>query len=237
MNELIISGNTISLVEKKIIHTTTIDEFKQSLIDSAPMNTAILPIGCKAMASTPKNGSYVYVIERQPGITSFSFHKEKGRAETVAEYAISLPFIQFYVKLRACPMGYAFSGLYLSCTKKPIMDMKDDIFVLPIPNVFSGGERKVCTGAIEVSMGNPARICEELIATFFAAPSNLDLSMDYPLALCKTGKGHEECLKEWQRLSEDNPLFGISADGIKDKSFSLHKSTFETRMKCVMEMD
>lgn len=236
MQELLISGDTISLVEKKIIHTTTIEAFKQSMINSAPTSTGILPVGCKAMLKKPSASLACYVVERQPGITALAFHRDKGNAKSVKDYKISLPFIQFYIALRECPLGYALKGLYLSCSKVPITDEKSEVAVLPLPNIFGNGEGKVCTGEISVSMGSPAVICEDIISSFFAAPSNLDLSMDYPRELRSEGNDHQNCLRQWQTLSESNPLFGIS-NGINYRKFTNHSSTFIGRMMFAAERD
>ena len=233
MQELLISGNTISLVEKRVVHTTTIDEFEKAILNMSPLKSEILPAGCKAFIRNHSEGLSCYVVERLPGLTSLTFHTHRHRTDDLQDYLLSLPFMQFYVLLRDCPAGYAFCSVYLSCTKVPIRSYKDHIYVMPLPNIFADGEGKVCTGDIQVSMATPADACEELISSFFSAPSNLDLSLHYPDALRANGSSHENALNTWRKLSEGNPLFGISKD-ITYRDFAHHESCFEARINHVM---
>lgn len=233
MTELIISGDTISLVEKKIVHTTTIKDFEQSIVKLSPLRSEILPVGCKAFVTNPAAGVSCYVVERLPGLTSLTFHKHKHATDDLQDFLISLPFMQFYVVLKECPAGYAFVAVYLSCTKVPIRTYEDHVYIMSLPNIFNGGEGKVCTGDIRVAMSNPSTACEELISSFFSAPSNLDLSMRYPRELAKGGDNHQAALSKWAELSNGNPLFGISKD-ITYHSFSNHESTFGKRIDYIM---
>ena len=233
MKELQIDGNTISVVEKKIVHTTTIDAFLETLAKTQSINTGILPSGCKLLFKAQGGKTSVYVIERHPGITALAFHEEKHRASTVKDIKLSLPFIQFYVALTPCPKGYAFQGVFTSCTKIPLMHMEDPVFVLPLPNIFDRGEGKVCTGDISVSMGSPAQICEELVSAFFSAPSNLDLSAEYPREI-SVRNDHKKSLEAWQEKSEGNPLFGISKEITYNQFSSCDKSTLDGRIKNII---
>ena len=235
MKELQIDGNTISVVEKKIVHTTTIDAFLETLAKTQSINTGILPSGCKLLFKAQGGKTSVYVIERHPGITALAFHEEKHRASTVKDIKLSLPFIQFYVCLRKCDKGYSFLSLHMSCTKKPIMNETDPVYILPLPNIFGGGVRNVCTGEIKVSMQDPRVICEEVVSGFFAAPSNRDLSMTYPRVL-GGNNDHDKALKRWEELSESNPLFGISKD-IEYQKMPVGGGTFRERIANVMGAD
>ena len=235
MKELVIKGDFVEVVEKTVVHTTTVEEFCKAVSSKQPMRTGILPAMCKYLQIEPQTNSMCYVIERQPGITAMLYHNNKGSRSDLREYKVSLPFIQFYVCLRKCDKGYSFLHLHMSCTKKPIMNETDLVYILPLPNIFGGGVRNVCTGEIKVSMQDPRVICEEVVSGFFAAPSNRDLGMTYPSVL-GGNTDHDKALKRWEELSESNPLFGISKD-IEYQKMPVGSGTFRERIAQVMGAD
>ena len=194
------SGDLIHLYEVKLKKTITTASLLDSIANNRDITTPVLPTGCKVYSVNPAQQVVRIMMERVPKMTTVTFIRNK--------YLIALPFIQFYMTFTTGGLKPAFLELHLSCTKVPVKDLTDPIYILPLPNQFSRGDANTCTGGISLRGSTIPELASDMLNQYFGAPFNNDLNMDYPAPL--NGTEHERCIKKWQELSTNNVLLGVS---------------------------
>ena len=210
-----ISGDITREIEETVLKECTTEDFLENIKHQLSMQieykTGVLPKGCLSYRSTRE--LEVYVIELPPKVLSIKF-KQVRRKETEEQpevYRLSLPFVQMYVGIQKNSGGI--QDVRLSCTKLPVQNETDPVFVLPLPNQYSGGHENVCTGDIRIPQDLPiSSKVKKLVEDFFTSGFNTDLSTTYPDEL--RYKVNETVtllgIAGWAKNTEENAMFGIT---------------------------
>lgn len=186
-----------------------------SWIDISTNQFVVVPEGTRFVH---RDGSLTTIIvEQKPCVRQITY----GTSETFSNYAISLPFIQFYCSFD----NNRFHGLSVTSSKKPLASLTDVLNPIPMPNCSS---TSVCCGNMsEVfsrwTENTPiSKKVAEVIAAYWGSQFNNDLSSNLiqffsdnfndVYKSCESGGGsnYRKCFKEWAKKSEENPMFAIS---------------------------
>jgi len=198
-HELIVQGNAVLLVERKVLKAVHTEDFFRELASSTILHSGILPHGCICVSK--KDDRTLAVMETSPRMVPLIYRDDT--------YRVSLPFAQFYVVLSSANNGnYGLNRCFVSCTKKPIRQMEDAVFRLPTPNVFPDGH--VCLGGIRCESAPLREVTADLMQKFWGSPFNHDLALHFPHFLDRSpARNIPEVLREWEKESKANNFFAL----------------------------
>lgn len=169
-------------------------------------NAIVLPEGTKFIH---KSGLLTtLIIEQAPQVRTLSIGNGK--------YSIALPYVQFIFCIREDKVD---DEVYVVVTKKPLTNLDDVVYQLPLPNVENC---KICRGKMTVAASTCVTTnIKNYIGGFWQSEFNADLSVFHTSFMDK----NELNCKEWEKQSRANPLFILSknfSDG-SGKNMSLRK--------------
>src|SRR5947209_6538110 len=132
-SQTIVIDGDLARVQRIIVERQVrTSELLQEIGNLYPLMTALLPRNCIAYARTSDHARQpvtVYVIERAAGAVNIRFkdgttHDEQTDVN-VADYRLSWPYTYWLAK----SVGAAITDLFIVCTKVPINELNDAIFV------------------------------------------------------------------------------------------------------------
>lgn len=213
-HELIVQGDAILLVERKVLKAVHMEDFLRELTSATITTSGILPHGCICLSK--KNDRTLAVMETAPRIVPLIYQDRT--------YRVSIPFVQFYLHLSNAGEGkYGLNRCYVSCTKAPVRRMEDSVFRMPTPNVFPDGH--VCLGGIRSENAPLREISADLMQKFWGSPFNRDLALRFPQFTARhPTKNIAEVLNEWEKESTVNGFFALEESTAYDPHTGL---TFE----------
>lgn len=198
--ELRVTGDTVTLIEHRPVKVADLEEFLTALSADAGHSTGIVPPGTRMVVS--RGQMTMVLMEATPRMTSI--------VTPAARFTLSLPFVQYYLKVQKTAGEYVVADSYVSCTRRPVMDEEDAVYQLPLPNVWDTG--RVCTGSMKCGRGTLSSVCRDYIAAFLGSGFNWDLAVSFPAFSARDVKGRTavvQLLSKWHEASVDNPLWGV----------------------------
>jgi hypothetical protein len=204
---LVIEGEMARVTRTIVERTVKTSDLLVELGRLQPLKTGMLPRGCLAYmrkADEQHQINSLYVVERPAGLVTIRYKdgasRDEQREDNVAQLVLSWPFTQWLVKW----VGVAISELYLTCTMTPIGSFDDPIFVLPMPNIYEGGNGGVCLGNLVLPDDTlPGERSSQLIDKVITSLWNFDLLPDYETVKLKG-------LADWAERSAADPHFGLT---------------------------
>lgn len=199
MEAIEIADGQVKLVQKNVVKTVSIRDFKTSLLDRVGFRTQILPPGTVLYAQ--RDQMSLYVLEQPPGKRAIKHREGKKRGDTV-EYTIPLPWVYFLAVFKT----FALDSVYVFFRPSRLEDLDSDLFFAPLPNMDNNG--LVCLGGFRFSVTSslPSKVAN-LTGYYWGSTFNHDLSALYHDKMPReirelTGEG-EEFFAGWQKLPED----------------------------------
>lgn len=205
--EIYANGQSIELVERKVIKKVDADAFIRKLAETTVIASGILPPGCRLYAK--RGNCTVYAIEVGPRPTNINF---LGKP-----YMVSMPYLMFYFVVREVGKRLDVAGVYLSCAKLPYRDEKDRAFIAPLPNIFSAqgkaGVGHICTGGMRYDTSKISLLVNSFIQAYFGSGFNRDLTIGVPKNSGTDEGSHSAWITKWAEDTEKNPMIGIAVEG------------------------
>lgn len=208
-------GGSIRLIEERVVEESSSEEWLEVMKSQSSISTGLMPRDCIFHFRAPADGNgkvrSVYVLEKEPKIIQITFKKGgRGSDSQIKRYRISLPFCLFFIPVI---QGIA-QELYVCCSKKKIVTVNDEVFVLPLPNMYDGGHGQLCTGGsggMKMPKGKPLHIgLNSLVKDFFTSEFNRDLSFELPGIFANVDPNNNPDFTKWEELTKENPLVAIS---------------------------
>lgn len=219
-----LSNNAILILQKST--QTVLDRIKQNVDaqlkeDSSPIvNDFIEKITKKMSVSAqqwsdsnsnellvfPEGTRYIFrdgrvttiVVEEKPQVRHIEYN---GKI-----YLLSFPYVQFIIQFQN---GEPVKQLFVGCTKKPIQDLDEAMFHLPLPNITS---HKVCTGdSAWPSKKNMTEAVNAIIGSFWQSSFTGDGASE-AVTFADTNfkkKSLQEGFELWEIKTKENSLFSI----------------------------
>ncbi|HBC87079.1 MAG TPA: hypothetical protein DCZ94_09010 [Lentisphaeria bacterium] len=201
MDEILITGGKVVLRSVQETRSVTVDDFYESLSQSAGIRTPVLPERVVFYAS--KNERKIYLTHQQPAVKEIDVRTVD---DTIREYSLSLPHVYFmHVYFNS-----AMENLYVYCSGVSVNDTADMLCRLPLKNIHDDG--LVCIGD-DLKFSLEGRLGDKIAGTenfFWESKFNSDLDDSFQKALpevFKQGRSPAESadpLAVWERLSSDS---------------------------------
>ncbi len=174
-----------------------------------------LPTGCKGFYT---NSVYkVFVIEQPPAWHNIKINgtlrtlNNAMREEMESKmrmpikrkniFRIYFPYMVFVIAFHETPSNHGFS-LKAFCRPAPLSSLKDQLFVLPLPNFYS--DQTICMPPYYVSeAGNYNNACNNLINNFWGSVYNSDITNN--IIYSNIDEAPQNYYM-WEKISHDNPL-------------------------------
>ena len=211
MDEILISGGKVVLRSVQEIKTVTVDDFYESLSQSAGIRTPVLPE--RVIFYAARNERRLYLTHQSPAVKTI---KVRDSDDNISEYSLGLPHIYFLHVYFNCAMV----KLYVFCSGEPVNDSSEMLCRLPLKNIH--GDGLVCIGD-DLKFSLEGRLDDKLETTesfFWESVFNSDLDSYFRDALPKVFNGDDEGgdpFIVWERLTTET---GFDVTKIKWKSFS-----------------
>ena len=211
MDEILITGGKVVLRSVQETKTVTVDDFYESLSQSAGIRTPVLPE--RVIFYAARNERKIYMTHQRPAAKTI---KVRNTDDEIEEYTLSLPHVYFI----HCYFNCAMENLYVFCSGEALGDSSDMLYKLPLKNIH--GDGLVCIGD-DLKFNLEGRLNDKIEATenfFWESVFNSDLDSYFLGALPKVFNGDDEGedpLIVWERLSTDK---GFQVSEVKWKSFS-----------------
>lgn len=194
-HEILVQDNTVLLVERRVVKVVGLDSFLQEAAASSIIDTGILPAGCLSYLKTPKCS--MIVLETPARMTTLKHANDA--------YRVSMPFLQFYLRLSNVDGHTTIASCTLSCSKRPVRSKTDALLRSPTPNTYPDG--RVCLGGIRVAPGSLTDTVRDFMQKFWGSPFNNDLHPGFPHF--SNLNDITSILRAWQDASTVNPFFAL----------------------------
>jgi hypothetical protein len=214
MDEILITGGKVVLRSVQETKTVTVDDFYESLSQSAGIRTPVLPE--RVIFYAARNERRLYLTHQSPVVKTINV---RGGDDNISEYSLGLPHIYFLHVYFNCAM----EKLLVFCSGETVTDSSDMLCRLPLKNIHSDG--LVCIGD-DLKFSLEGRLDDKLETTedfFWESVFNSDLDTCFQSALPEIFKHglspaeNANPLAVWERLASDS---GFDVSKIKWKSFS-----------------
>lgn len=192
MEEIIISGDLVSLRSVSEVRKISTSDFYASVSLAAGMMTPILPQPVIFYAA--KESRNVLVTHSAPQLRTLKVRYDSDEYE----YTVRLPHVYFFHLYHYS----AFEDLYVFGAKSQIQTLNEQLYLLPLKNLYS--DCRVCLGrGLKFDMegrlsGKIARVENH----FWNSVFNSDLDSNYRGAA--PADWDEDPLTYWDRLSEND---------------------------------
>ena len=198
--------------------TESLVSISNSWIDGQKKKLMVVPEGTKFVS---RDGDTVnLIVEQRPTMRTINYLDR--------HYRIALPFVQFIFSFKHNELGNdRLHELKVTCTKKPISSLDDNVYYIPLPNT---GYSRICVGLMlddnidEINHGtNLCQKADAIIAQYWGSNFNEDLPEYFHAFLMGAfNKEYQEYMKAprqsvqglWQHLlghwvaaSASNPFF------------------------------
>jgi hypothetical protein len=178
--------------------------------------TPILDKNCIYYSSSvdSKTGlkTYVLIYEFDPRSVVINFDDGTKKFKT---FNIALPYVQFYLKISQDKNGNCIplsDETYISCTKRPIKALSDQVFSLPMNNIYAE-EGNICWGYNPIAKSkDPFVMARTMCNNFFTIPFNDDLVPD-PSSI--GGYAY------WAAQTKANPMFILDANFVPHPAYDV----------------
>jgi hypothetical protein len=150
--------------------------------------------------------SHLMVLEFDPKKYILKYNLRNGRGKP--SYEVSLPFIQFYVRIvEKNKVFYPSGSQYISCTKKAVKAETDVVYALPCQNIHADGH--ICWGqaGLPTSVGDtPFLYAKKLFSHFFSSDFITDLSPVWPkeIYIDDSREDPRKNLEKWAALTKED---------------------------------
>ena len=214
MDEILITGGKIVLRSVQELKTVTVDDFYESLLQSAGVRTPVLPE--RVVFYAAKNERRLYMTHQHPAVKEI---KVRGGDDEIREYSLKLPHVYFLHSY----FNSAMEKLHVFCSGRVVDDGVDTLCRLPLKNIHEDG--LVCIGD-DLKFNIKGRLDDKITGTedfFWESTFNSDLDTHFQSALpevFKRGSSSAESadpLAVWDRLSMDSS-FDVAT--VKWKTFA-----------------
>lgn len=202
-NDIVVACEYSDLNEKRTLVPSAIlspEEYYNAISRKAKYKSDILHKNCIFIKEENNDiQTIVYVYEYEPQIRSIH------DIENERFYDISFPYVQFYAQFTtnpSFPPQLAISKL--TCSHKPIQNMSDMVYKLPVYNLHF--DESICWGDNPIEQSKKETLCnygERLGREFFALPFNFDLTPKFP---CDLVRGWSN----WANSTKLDPNFILS---------------------------
>lgn len=150
--------------------------------------------------------SHLIVLEFDPKKYILKYHLRNGLGKHT--YEVSLPFIQFYVKIiEKNKVFYPSEYQYISCTKKAVRAESDAIYAVPCQNIHSDG--RICWGQAGLPVNandTPFIYAKKLFSHFFSSEFITDLTPIWPqeVFVASSREDPRPNLEKWATLTKED---------------------------------
>jgi hypothetical protein len=173
------TGVSVITREKKFLCSE--HEFFEEILSGQAISTGILPRNC-IYYTKKDNGNIIYIIEYDQSIRKVNvLPKTSSNKSHIASLYVKLPVMLFFIKFK----GDVFSGANLYSSYKKIQSLQDYLYIMPLPNIYSGG--KICLGnglSIKLKENNKNKKIASIIEHFWNSTFNDDLmEFNWPSAI------------------------------------------------------
>jgi len=195
-----IEGGAVHLVTERIERTVTLDDLLAEVGRKQGVITPILPTGCRLFQQVGDRS--VFVIEQVPQVRHLTWiGMQAGNA-----WKLAFPYVVFIVVLRGEAVATGECKVFYR--KSPLGNGDEGLLRTNLCNVYQDG--RICTGNFRVAGTTTAQKAEGFVSGFWGSAFNADLS-DYNFRPAARSIPQVSSLAEWQKASEENPLFVLSA--------------------------
>lgn len=199
MTDIKIQGKYVEFYEKQVIASTTLDEFKNSLIAEYGIETPFFSDKCRFYKKI--GGKEVVAFQFDKQIRTIKYRHEKNNPECeVKEFKISVPPMIFVWINKIC---------YIYFTNERLKSKDTPLWFVKFTNVW--GDGKICLGDVgkdivgERDLFIKEKLCEEFFATEFNSDLN-DRAHDYKQWENET-KENEDCYKQFFEREQSQLTF------------------------------
>ena len=191
-------------METNVVYECKSDDMIDHIQKDIPIKTKFIPKGT-IYYERREGGLSIYVIEQTPRTTRIKY-RAKRAGETKSEiFRVAMPFLYFAI-LAVDATEARIKAVFPFCSKKPIRDFKDPIYVAPVTNIHETGNGAMCTGSIEGMAGRVPifALVEKAMEAIYDSEWNDDVTTNFPPEL--------KDFKSWDKLSMENPLIWSTAN-------------------------
>ncbi|MCK9279149.1 MAG: hypothetical protein M0P71_00775 [Melioribacteraceae bacterium] len=227
-----IQGGVVSQVRIEEGCAFPLDELFSNLAKGFGSYSGILPFGC--LLTSSMNGALCFVTQTPSKVYPVKYSRTRGDGK-LFNLQISVPFVQYYfVVVEATG---AIKNVYMSVTKKPVLNDDETVYTPPFLNIFDSGTGKICNGQMAVNVSLPLNVrINQYMSEFYVYNFNNDLNAKIPAGL---SQDQGKYMEDWSKKTEKNPFFGVSNDVnyeylIDDKG---NPATILSRTSCILRRE
>lgn len=210
MDEIIISGNKVSLRNVQEIKNLNVEDFYGKLSMSVGVRTPILPE--KVICYAAKENTHIYMTHLEPCTVTLNV---KLQQETKV-YDVKLPHIYFFHTY----VNLAFDRLHVFGSNTKVYGTEDILCRLPFRNLYC--DCRVCQGnglTFELEGSLMSKICK-VEKHFWDSTFNRDLDTVYLASAPKEWAGKGDPIEYWSDLSKDENFDACEVEWINVMSCS-----------------
>ena len=188
-----------------------IGNITNSWIDVNSGGLMVIPENCRLVHKD--NGFLTFIIEQRPTVRHIQFLEK--------HYALGFPYVQFYITFHCRKRGdvdtFEFNGMSVTCTKKSITNLNDELYGLPLSNLSGSG---ICLGDLVHYHLKGDTIVDKvnsLVAGYWGSQFNMDLPQNLISFLSDNFRsefaGDRDSTKfnrgiaAWANKTKENPVF------------------------------
>jgi len=195
--KLVIQGDHVALMEESVVSECTLKDFMGEYLKDLPVCTGLLPSGLVFYASTRKTKWHIF--ELTPRVIDINYSGHGQGPSSV--HTISLPFM--FMSVVMVDNMIQEGGVRICCTHKRLESLDDQIYRIPLPNIYDSGQGYVCLGSMTIDPNTPdIQKARAVFDTFFLSNFNDDLSIGWPEEFTT--------IAGWEALTRKNSMVGLT---------------------------
>jgi hypothetical protein len=145
--EFVIRGDTVQLVDRKVVRSVTVksflDQLKKDALSNLSLSSGLLPPG--TLLCCAGHGLKAFVFQTVPGMRAMKYQAKRQDEHRPTEYAVSMPWLQWYVVINTTTK--TLQRVAVTGSVNHISSPDDLVYRAPLPNVHPDN-LEMCTGAV-----------------------------------------------------------------------------------------
>lgn len=220
-----LEDGTVYLTEERIVKQVSLS----ALIDEASKHqteqfttTPLMPAKDGTCRLYAKCGNNVgFLMQNNPSVRVVNYDTRSRGGEK--HFTVSMPWIWVFCRFMTEEDGrFRWVDCHLCATYRNLQTLQDPIYLVPLPNQYSNGVGKMCTGSALTGASSatdaPGLICVRWMTQLWASVFNSDLTTSFPAWMLSGydrnngGDYIKYALTKWEKKTAENPAIGLSPE-------------------------
>lgn len=202
VQQVIIEGGLVKIVETSVVKQASIEDFLPLLTTRQPLHIPGLPANISHLGANPLpngNTEVDVLIEHMPAMHHIAFQKGiigRNGHNPINNYRLAFPWVYFGFNMvstdPALKGDWSCSNWTIWWSDKRITSLNDKVSIVSLPNCY--GDGRICFGNLgRAGTNSLADFVNGTVNTFWTSTFNEDLTIRYP--------GGYKSFEEWQTAS------------------------------------